>query len=120
MLAGFAVVAVSAPQPALREGVRLDETTWEHAVDLLPDEILAHYRRGEYANTIADIALGGYVDLGFPPPLREANERNRGRFDVTDRGGYAMYIAMQTRMYWSLVAQSCGDKCGRSSHCSPL
>src|SRR5690606_5204586 len=86
ILAGFAVVAVTGRQPPLRDGTMLDATTWEHAQNLLPEEILAHYQYGEYANKIADISLGTYVDIGFPPPFREASERNLGRFDVTERG----------------------------------
>lgn len=86
VLAGIAIVASSQQPPALRDGDILDETSWRYAEKLLPEEILDHYRRGEYANPIADVSLDQYVDLVFPPPFRAATERNRGRFDVDHRG----------------------------------
>ena len=64
-LCGIAVVALLAQRfiggTAMNEeeGVLLGPSNWQIAEGLLPEEILQHYRRGEYLNRIVDIERSG-------------------------------------------------------------
>jgi hypothetical protein len=70
----------------LPDGTVLGPDNWEAAKGLLPDEILEHYRRGEYRNRILDLAAPGMVDIQNPPDFREASRANRGRYALGPRG----------------------------------
>jgi hypothetical protein len=85
-VAALAITGIPGGSAELRDGEMLDETSWERARELLPEEILAHYQHGEYANRIADLSLSKYIDIGFPPEFRAASEANLGRFEVNERG----------------------------------
>lgn len=61
----------------------LGPATWQDASDLLPPEILRHYRRGEYRNPIVAYPQGSYR---WPPDFLKATEANRGRFALGPRG----------------------------------
>jgi hypothetical protein len=64
----------------LGEGDILRAANWQAAEGLLPEEILAHYQRGEYENRIADLAAPGYRSPALPPDFQAASRANRGRF----------------------------------------
>ena len=51
--------------------VVLGKDNWELAKDLLPPEILRHYKDGEYVNKIVDWPLGIYL---WDPPFKAASE----------------------------------------------
>jgi hypothetical protein len=76
VLAGLAAAA------PLEPGATLDETTAEAAADLLPPEILAHYRAGAYRNTIAAWPATAPWEAAFA----EASAANAARLDVDERG----------------------------------
>ncbi|MBI4514322.1 MAG: DUF1329 domain-containing protein [Deltaproteobacteria bacterium] len=82
------LAAVLTATPALAEtlqpGMVLDEKTWQLAADLLPPEILDHYKRGEYRNPVAEWPDGA-VNLG--PDYASATAANAGRFEVSPAGG---------------------------------
>lgn len=71
---------------ALQDGDILGASNWQDAEGLLPEEILEHYRRGEYQNGVADLDSPGYIDVSFPPDFQDASGRNRGRFDLSPAG----------------------------------
>ena len=70
----------------LQDGNVLGPSTWSQAEGLLPDEILDHYRLGEYVNSIADIRRPGYRDVALPADFAAASQANRGRFELTEVG----------------------------------
>jgi hypothetical protein len=70
----------------LADGDILGPSNWHEAEGLLPEEILEHYRRGEYINPIADLGLPGYVDIGQPDDFQAASAANRGRYALTELG----------------------------------
>lgn len=72
--------------PALVDGTMIDATSWQLAEGLLPDEILAHYRDGEYRNRILDLDLPGRRSVLPPPEFLEASAANRGRYRVNEAG----------------------------------
>ena len=75
-------LAVFLTRASARSGARLAErdvlssSNWEEAKNLLPEEILAHYKRGEYRNTIVDLTRPGYLRFVMPPDFRAAPEAN--------------------------------------------
>jgi hypothetical protein len=71
---------------ALGEGDVLSEKNWEAARGLLPAPVLEHYRRGDYANRIIDVAAPGLEGVQLPEPLREASRANHGRYRLGERG----------------------------------
>ncbi|HEX6132203.1 MAG TPA: DUF1329 domain-containing protein [Actinomycetota bacterium] len=87
-LAVVAVVLAASQRrgPVLADGTMIDETSWQLAEGLLPDEILAHYRKGEYRNRILDIDRPGLQSILPPPDFREAAAANRGRYRVDASG----------------------------------
>lgn len=87
LVTGWSIASAAGdPSGELRDGDLLDRTNWQRGQGLLPDEILAHYESGEYANRVADLALPGYIGVGFPAPFRDASTANAGRFDVDGKG----------------------------------
>jgi hypothetical protein len=92
MLIALAVVAIVLAASQRREsaglvdGAMLDETSWQLAQGLLPDEILAHYRNGEYRNRILDLARSGTQSILPPPEFMKAAAANRGRYRVNEVG----------------------------------
>lgn len=80
------VIGVTGQGGELRDGDVLGPANWEAARGLLPEEILEHYRRGEYANPILDLARPGLRSLSDPPELQEATRANRGRFALSPAG----------------------------------
>ena len=69
--------------PGLKVGDVLDQSNWQLAKDLLPPEVLEHYKRGEYRNRIA-------VYPSDPPhwdaDFEAATKENAEYLDVDDRG----------------------------------
>jgi hypothetical protein len=83
VLVGLAVAAnVGSRSGELRDGDVLGSTNWEAARGLLPDEILEHYRHGEYQNRIIDLTQPGYRSIANPPELQEATLANRGKLAI--------------------------------------
>jgi len=70
----------------LREGDLLGPETASAARGLLPDEILAHYERGEYLNPIIELGKPGQRPLDNPPEFVAASRQNRGRYRLSDAG----------------------------------
>jgi hypothetical protein len=63
----------------------LGPATWEAARGLLPEEILAHYRSGEYANRIVDGTPAPNAPW-ITPEFAEATRANRDRFAIGPTG----------------------------------
>jgi len=80
---GPGMPAKQAQETGLHTGVVLNKETWELAKDLLPPEILRHYKDGEYVNKIIDWPLGVYI---WDPQFKDASEANRDRFTVNPEG----------------------------------
>ncbi|MFN8545212.1 MAG: DUF1329 domain-containing protein [Candidatus Binatia bacterium] len=72
--------------PGLKDGEVLGPDNWEAARGLLPDEILEHYKRGEFVNTILEIGRPGQRSIQNPPDFQEASRANRGRYALDARG----------------------------------
>ena len=89
-LAGVIVVAccllASRGAATLQDGDVLGPDNWAEAQGLLPEEILDHYRKGEYINRIADHTQPGYISIDHPPDFREASRTNRGRYELSPLG----------------------------------
>ncbi len=79
LLAATAQAATEGLQP----GTVLDEKTWPLASELLPPEILDHYKRGEYTNAVGEWKDG---DVRWSADFLSATEANAGRFDITAEG----------------------------------
>jgi hypothetical protein len=75
-----------AAPPALQDGDLLGRDNWEAAQGLLPDDILTHYKRGEYGNRILALDRPGQRRLENPPDFRQASDANRGRYALTPAG----------------------------------
>lgn len=67
----------------LKPGMTLDQSNWQLAEGLLPPEILAHYKDGGYVNKIVDWPVGSF---NWPPPFKEASEKNAGQFKLSETG----------------------------------
>src|SRR6185436_20869555 len=76
------ISAVARADDALVPGRVLDATTAATADGLMPPEVVAHYKSGQFKNTIGAWPKG--------PPWEEAFEaacrKNADRFDVIERG----------------------------------
>ncbi|MBI1814608.1 MAG: outer membrane lipoprotein-sorting protein [Deltaproteobacteria bacterium] len=77
------MAAKQAKEAGVKPGEVLGKDNWEQAKDLLPPEILRHYKDGEYVNTIIDWPLGVYH---WDPQFKAASETNAGRYTVTPVG----------------------------------
>jgi len=77
------MLAKQAREAGLKGGDVLGKDNWELAKDLLPPEILRHYKDGEYVNRIIDWPLGIYK---WDPEFKAASEANSGRYDVNALG----------------------------------
>lgn len=82
----------AAPAPAaspaststgLKRGNVLDSSNWELAKDLLPPEVLEHYREGGYTNPIMDWPADMYT---WPTVFLEASKTNEGRYVIGKEG----------------------------------
>lgn len=72
------------PKPtALEAGDVLGEDNWQLAKDMLPPEILAHYRKGEYRNRIVSYPQGS---ARWEKSFAEASEKNASLLAVDERG----------------------------------
>jgi Protein of unknown function (DUF1329) len=76
----------SAAPVVLHDGDLLGPNNWEAARGLLPDEILAHYRNGEYENRIMTLGRPGQKSIDYPPDFQAATRANRGRFALASDG----------------------------------
>jgi hypothetical protein len=72
--------------PALEPGDVLGPDNWQEAEGLLPDEILAHYRLGEYRNAIMDARSPQFMSLAMPEEFLAASQRNEGRYALNAEG----------------------------------
>ena len=82
----IALLATAAPAAGdgLQPGVVLNESNWQLATNLLPPEILDHYKSGEYANTIGEWKDGAvrWSDQ-LSKPL-SSQGRKLGRYKLRD------------------------------------
>jgi len=74
--------AVAHADDALKPGTVLDATTAAAADALLPPEVVAHYKTGQFKNTIGEWPQGAPWDADF----EAATSKNAGRYDVNARG----------------------------------
>lgn len=82
---GAVALAARPVRAAAPAGTVLGPATWETARGLLPDEILEHYRTGDYANRIVEGKTGPNVPW-ITPEFAEATGRNRERFSIGPTG----------------------------------
>src|SRR4029453_1121908 len=68
----------------VKPGETLDKSTWQKAEGLLPEEILKHYREGEYVNPIGEWPADKY---NWPPDLLAGTKANEGKFTISPEGG---------------------------------
>jgi len=85
-LAAGQIIAVVCNAAVLPNGVVLGPSNWERAKGLLPEEVLAHYQRGDYLNRILDLAALPKAALLSPPDLLEISHSNHGRYALTPAG----------------------------------
>jgi len=86
ILLAVVIVLAARRTSGLTDGMMLDEQTWQLAEGLLPEEILAHYRDGEYRNAILDLRTSGKRSILPPPEFLESSAANRGRYRVNAEG----------------------------------
>jgi hypothetical protein len=95
-------VAARGGASSLQDGDSLGPSNWEMAKGLLPDEILAHYQRGEYVNRVMDLpALNSGIVLN-PPDLLDGAGANHGRYALTAAGSIVdaeRYLGCWTSKY---------------------
>ena len=82
-VAVLAALAVEARADGLKPGDVLNEKTWEQATGLLPPEILKHYEKGEYANSIAEWKDGA---VRWGAEFAGATEENATRLEASPEG----------------------------------
>jgi hypothetical protein len=75
------VPAIAAGDP-VAPGTVLDTATADRADGLLPPEVVAHYKAGQYKNAVAAWPSGPAWEEGFAA----ASAKNSGRYDVNERG----------------------------------
>jgi Protein of unknown function (DUF1329) len=78
-----AMRAKQAKETGLKGGDVLGRDNWQLAKDLLPPEILKHYRDGGYTNKIIDWPNGIYK---WDPQFKAATQANEGRYTVSKEG----------------------------------
>jgi hypothetical protein len=71
---------------ALSDGEELGPANWAQAQGLLPEEILAHYRLGEYRNPVLDVSGPQFMSLALPAEFRDASRQNEGRYALSPEG----------------------------------
>src|SRR5215470_10563520 len=72
LLTGFAANGTGADPPP---GTVIDQSTADQVRDLLPPEILKHYKNGEYVNRVVDFPNGRFRwDDGFDQATRQNSE----------------------------------------------
>jgi Protein of unknown function (DUF1329) len=69
--------------PGLKVGDTLDQGNADRAKDLLPPEILKHYKNGEYRNKIVAYPTG---NMHWEQSFLDATEQNATRLDTNERG----------------------------------
>ena len=83
VMASRTSAADSAPAAALPPGTTLSQQNWQLAQGLLPDEVLAHYKKGEYENRIVAWPLG---EQRWEQEFTDATAANAGRYAVDEAG----------------------------------
>jgi hypothetical protein len=71
------------PGSGFEPGETLGASSWERARGLLPDEILTHYRRGEFENRIGRMDESRFR---FDADFERATTENRGKYHLADDG----------------------------------
>jgi hypothetical protein len=66
-----------------KTGEMIDKSNWEKAKDLLPEEILRHYKDGEYANKFVDWPASQF---NWPPDFKAGSDANAGKFITNEVG----------------------------------
>jgi hypothetical protein len=74
LVVGVLVAAGSPARADVQPGMTLDATTADQAADLLPPEILKHYKNGEYMNKVIDFPADRFK---FDDSFNAGTERNR-------------------------------------------
>ncbi len=86
VIVGAAAIALlfgaSSVPAKLEPGAKLDQSTSEQARDLLPPEILNHYKNGEAASPIGEIKAPFVLD----DSVLAATAKNEGRFAIDENG----------------------------------
>jgi hypothetical protein len=77
------MLAKQAGEAGLKAGDILGKSNWEQAKDLLPPEILRHYKDGEYQNKIVDWPDGVYK---WDTDFKAATVANAGKYTVSPEG----------------------------------
>jgi hypothetical protein len=77
------MLAKQAKEAGLQPGDVLSKDNWQLAKDLLPPEILRHYKDGDYINKIVEWPLGVYK---WNPQFKAATEANADRYTVSPEG----------------------------------
>src|SRR5262245_51287196 len=80
----YAAADPSEVAPGLKVGDVLDSSNWERAKDLLPPEVLEHYKRGQFKNRLVSYPTG---NSNWEQSFKDATEQNAGQLDVDDLGG---------------------------------
>jgi hypothetical protein len=80
------VVRMQPARAELKDGDVLGPSNWAEAKGLLPDEILDHYRQGDYVNPILDITTPGAVSIQLPADFQEASRANSGLYALSPVG----------------------------------
>jgi hypothetical protein len=78
-------VLAAAPSAAedFKTGEMIDKSSWQKAENLLPPEILKHYKEGDYQNKFVDWPASQYT---WAPDFKAGTDANEGKFAIGDLG----------------------------------
>ena len=80
---GSSVRADTAATDGLKPGDVLDQSNWQRAENLMPPEILKHYKDGEYKNKISSWPTNVYT---WPADFDAGTKQNAGKFKIGPSG----------------------------------
>ena len=80
---GVSVLLVSSAVADVKTGTVIGPATADQARDLLPEELLERYAKGDFANEVAEPKPGSKM---MDPDFLAAGDANRGKYTVSDAG----------------------------------
>jgi hypothetical protein len=83
ILATAALAAAPSAAEDFKTGEMIDKSSWQKAENLLPPEILKHYKEGDYQNKFVDWPASQYT---WAPDFKAGTDANEGKFAIGDLG----------------------------------
>src|SRR5262249_35113219 len=83
---GLLASAGNIARAELRDGEVLSSANWQEGQPFLPEEIVNHYKNGDYTTPVADLDLPKYRSTDWPTDFRDATAANRGKYAIGPEG----------------------------------